>query len=163
MKYPALVIATKIEKILKIMADQDALMYKVTDAASLREFVTAFSDVEPSRIVVLYDMYYVKRQSSILLKFIEEFKHPLIVISSQDGLSPVFMSRFPYIKKMLDVPRNMRNNPAVLRDRWREEEPDVSTRNNEILRECPRVISITERIMNTSMVSKSKVIEVLLS
>ena len=72
----------------------DLPIVKVTDTASLKEMIDYYIGLEDiGHPLVIEDISQIRNSSSILLKFLEECKLPIILLCKNDTFKPVIASR----------------------------------------------------------------------
>lgn len=79
-------------------------IYKITNPDETRDFVANFYGLELDKPVVLEDISLLSYSTQfLLLKLIEEAKFPVVILTLQDKVSPIILSRIKtYIKFPLD-------------------------------------------------------------
>lgn len=88
---PVLIIGDAMTLFLKAWKYKTVSISNVND---LKDAVDYYSMVAPSTPLVIYDLSIIpKDKLSILLKFVEEYKHPLILLGSIDNFDSIILSR----------------------------------------------------------------------
>ena len=80
-------------------------IYKITNADETRDFVANFYGLELDKPIVLEDISLLSYDTQfLLLKLVEEAKFPIVILTLQDKVSPIILSRIKtYIKFPLDL------------------------------------------------------------
>ena len=100
--YPLLIMGTYVNNFKKSVK---LPIYKVESIADVKEFVSYYSGIKNiDRPIVLDDISFLSsRVEGVLLKFVEETKLKVIILSYYDKSSLIFLSRFKtVVKKMKD-------------------------------------------------------------
>ena len=104
---PCLLIGKYVTEFKKVYKDTIERVYTLDDVRNLIDSYDGVSSVN-SKFLVLDGIGYLSHvgQNS-LLKFIEESKLPIIILSYGDKISPIIMSRMKIIVKRWDVVKNL--------------------------------------------------------
>nr|DAY36472.1 MAG TPA: Redirecting phage packaging protein C packaging protein, DNA Binding.0A [Bacteriophage sp.] len=104
---PCLLIGKYVTEFKKVYKDTIERVYTLDDVRNLIDSYDGISNVN-SKFLVLDGIGFLSHvgQNS-LLKFIEESKLPIIILSYGDKISPIIMSRMKIIVKRWDVVKNL--------------------------------------------------------
>jgi hypothetical protein len=104
---PCLLIGKYVTEFKKVYKDTIERVYTLDDVRYLIDAYDGISNIN-SKFLVLDGIGYLSHvgQNS-LLKFIEESKLPIIILSYGDKISPIIMSRMKIIVKRWDVVKNL--------------------------------------------------------
>lgn len=112
----------------------------INTAEDVKEFMNEYN-IQSEKPLVFEDISLMQQYvQSYLLKFIENFPRPLIVLASIDNISPIILSRF---KKIIKIPNEYKYSNVSL-NKFLEEHQDSLKSNyvlpelkNESLSYCP--------------------------
>lgn len=138
----------------------------ISDSKDLKEVIDYYSYVEPSYPLVIYDLAILNKSSlNLLLKFIEEYKYPLILLSSYDNFDSILLSRIKTFLKFSGEP--IKSNMLSLGDGIRALN-DIDTKDlsnidltRKYLEYCPKLYQLNKSIKVHR--NKSKIIDILSS
>jgi len=89
----------------------------INTAEEIKEFINEYN-IQSDRPLVFEDISLMQQNvQSYLLKFIEDFPRPLIVLASLDNISPIILSRF---KRIIKIPIEYKYSNVSL-DKFLEE------------------------------------------
>lgn len=159
-EYPVMIISEELAPLYRKFSAQGIIVNVVNNVSDLRAFISKYANVESDIPVVLSDLSRLGMYQSRLLKFVEENKSPLIIISSQDCASRVLLSRFKKIIKYPRIIKNERDRPDFLRDRMVEgEEVPIE----DIIRSAPSAYPVMELVSKSDLPSREKIKQVMFS
>ena len=78
----------------------------------VRDFVSEYTGISIPKPVVISDIGYLKSTAAfLLLKYVEESKSPIILLSTNDNVSSILLSR---VKRVLKFPVNENTNNTLM-------------------------------------------------
>lgn len=78
----------------------------------VREFISIYTGIESSKPVVISDLGYLQKQAAfLLLKLVEESKFPAIVLSTEDKIDSILLSR---MKTVIKFPLDENTNNKLI-------------------------------------------------
>ena len=121
------------------------VIQELRSADDVREFVAEYTGIFSSQPVVISDLSNLTENATfLLLKLVEEAKFPAIVLSSQDSVNGIILSR---IKRIIKFPDDSNTNNSLLSIAEASEllESNESFKNNKIkfyAENCPQLYEI---------------------
>lgn len=159
--YPALVIG-QIGKHEDKLRENGISVVKVTCLDDLRQFVFEHIGLRLKTPIAVSDLSKVKDHTSHILKFVEEFQSPLIVLAAYDNIPQVLLSRFKSVRKFPYKAENKCDDLLELKQRFGEEIEDRE-RYNEILLRCPSFLPFYSTLKKSRLSSQDKILRAYLS
>jgi hypothetical protein len=98
--YPILIIDNNLEFVANRLSEQGITIYDVSSVEDAREVMGSLYGLSGEAPIALQDLSRLGSHMSLLLKFVEESRRPLILLASQDNLPGVLLSRIATIKKV---------------------------------------------------------------
>lgn len=78
----------------------------------VKEFVTEYTGIKSSKPVVISDIGYLTKNAAFLvLKLVEEAKFPVIILSTEDKVDSILLSR---VKRTVKFPMDERTNNSLM-------------------------------------------------
>lgn len=102
----------------------------ISTAEEVKDFLDNYSKLSDEPLVFEDISLMNKQVQSYLLKFLEQDYRPIIVLASQDNLSPILLSRF---NKVIKLPEDIKSDFTTLKSFVEEHEQDL--RSNYVLPE----------------------------
>lgn len=88
------------------------IIFELKNTEDVKEFVSDYTGITSSKPVVISDIgYLTKHASFLLLKLVEEAKFPVIVLSSEDKVDSILLSR---IKRIVKFPMDNNTNNKLI-------------------------------------------------
>lgn len=136
----------------------------ISNHKDLAEVIAYYSLVEPSTPLVIYDIVNVpKDKMPMLLKFIEDYKYPIILLGSYDNFDNILLSR---IKTFIKFSSNKVTSEFLptsdgLRVLSEKISPDMThaDKNKLYTKYCPKMYYIDKSL--TIYKNKSKILDIL--
>lgn len=143
---PALLVG-KAVSLFKKMYQGSIQELKNTD--DVRDFISAYTGISSSKPVVISDIGYLNKQTTfLLLKLIEEAKFPAIILSTDDKVDSIIMSRIKtFIKFPVDEKTN--NNLVPISDAYNHvygEEKTIIDKTTYYAENCPLLYKLENDI-----------------
>ena len=163
MTFPLLIIHTNLTQMRKNLRTQNVLIRHAINLQELRATTHEFTGFVPKHPVAIGDLARIKNATGTLLKFTEEFKGRLILLASQDNLSPVLLSRVAQIRKIPNPAGNITDNPGLIRETLTDSDAKPWDVVEEITKTAPSMIRPWMTLRHARLPKKERIIELLLS
>lgn len=138
------------------------IVVELKNTAEVRDFISSYMGIESSRPVVISDIGYLPKQASfLLLKLVEESKFPVILLSVEDKVNSILLSR---VKKVVKFPVNEKSDNSLcgLKEAYEQVYGEEKKTINEIqfaAENCPQLYQLTSEVPYNKY--RNKVISVL--
>lgn len=147
---------------LKSMREDPQFILRALESVEvINDLINEFNGLNIDKTLVIYNLYSVRDYIARLLKFVENYKGKLIGLTSDDGLSFPFLSRFHKIEKHVKAIDVSSDSPDAMKEVFVADE-EVN-RDELVLRRCHSSSSLYQSIKTThySDKNKAKLVELL--
>jgi len=121
-KYRTIILFGEATKVFKSIFNGSIL--SISTADDVKYFLNNYSKVSEEPLVFEDISLMNKQVQSYLLKFLEQDYRPLIVLASQDNISPILLSRF---NKIIKLPSEIKSDFISLQSFINEHEQDLKS------------------------------------
>lgn len=159
MLFPTLIVSRDLLSLEKGFTERGWRVFDVDTVGDARETVRALRDITLSTPVALSDVSRLGTNQALLLKFIEESHHQLVLFASKDNLTRTLLSRVRQVIKDAEIVPQERNSPMSLKVPIAEGEPIT---NDLLISDCPQMAEFLFKLDRSGLPARGKILDLLL-